>query len=451
MNVLAGIEISDMTLPYSLDAEQAVLGSVLQDSSLMNVVSDKLHSDYFNIQLHKDIFAVFSQMFVSGDKIDIITVIESTLRQGIFQNQDEAKSYLVRLAESAISPSSIETYAGIIEDKYLVRQLMFASKEIFDQASAGASTTQELLDFAEKRIFDIRSDREVSGLRQISSTVALKLDELAELAKNPNSGSVTGLRSSFPRLDSIIYGLNKSDMLVIAARPGMGKTSFAMNIVTGVAKYYKDKKIAIFSLEMSREQLVGRMLSSEARISSDQMRSGELSKEDWKNVGGASDVLMHLPIYIDDKANISIVEMKAKLRRLKNLGLVVIDYLQLMSSPRRDGNRVNEISDITRNVKIMAKELDVPVIILSQLSRAVDARTDKRPLLSDLRESGSIEQDADIVMFLYREGAYDKQSEDQSSAECIVAKNRHGRTDTIGMNWDGQYTKFTDVDYVHAE
>ena len=448
---MAGIEIVDSNLPYSLDAEQAVLGAIIVDSGLISSVTDKLHPEHFHIQRHKDLFAVMSQMFITGQQMDIITIMEHSIRQGVFETQDEARAYLTKLAESTVTTASVESYAAIIEEKYMVRQLMLASKEIYDLATSGQEEPQALLDFAEKKIFDIRSDKEVKGLTLIRPILLDKIKELSALSDDPEGNKMAGLRSGFPSLDKYIFGLNKSDLILIAARPGMGKTSFAMNVATNVAKYYPQKRVCVFSLEMSKEQLVGRMLSSEARISSDQMRTGKISRNEWKSIGEATDVLSQVEMYIDDTANISVGEMKAKLRRMKNLGLVVIDYLQLMTTNRRDGNRVNEISEITRNLKIMAKELNVPVITLSQLSRGPEQRTDKRPMLSDLRESGSIEQDADIVLFLYRNSYYDKTDDRPNSCECIIAKNRHGETNTVGINWDGQFTRFTEADNVHSE
>lgn len=447
---MAAITISDTNLPYSFDAEQAVLGSILLDSSLIAAVSDRLHPEHFHVGLHSDIFSVLSQMFISGQAIDIITVIEYAVRQSVFDNQNDAKAYLVKLMESAISPSSIESYSKIIQDKFMVRQLMYASKEIFDLANAGTEEPQHLLDFAETKIYDIRNDKEISGLKIIKPVVIEKIKQLSELSANPESAGLKGLSTSFSGLDKYIFGLNNSDLILIAARPAMGKTTFAINIAVNVAKRYEGKKIAIFSLEMSREQLVGRIISSEAKITPDQMKTGQISRSDWKNIGEAAELLTRLEVYIDDTANVSIGEMKAKLRRMKNLGVVVIDYLQLMSTGRRDGNRVNEIAEITRNLKIMAKELNIPVILVSQLSRGPESRQDKRPVMADLRESGAIEQDADIVLLLYREAYYNKECENPNASECIISKNRHGETGTVGLNFEGQYSRFMNAEYIHV-
>ena len=448
---MAGLELSELNLPFNLDAEQAVLGSMLVNPDTVHDVVAKLSAAHFKVQLHSDLFSVISGMSISGEDIDIVTVMETAVRKGIFESGDEAKAYLLKLADAAISPSSIESYISIISDKYMVRQLMTVSSEIFELASAGTEETSALLDFAEKKVFDIRDGRDVEGLTHLKTLVTQQLDVLTELSENPESFKGSGLSTSYKNLDNIIFGLNPSDLILIAARPGMGKTSFATNIAANVGKKYPNKTICIFSLEMSKEQIAARILQSEARISSDQMRTGTINDKQWMDIGQAVDVLSQVEIYIDDTASISVGAMKAKLRRMKNLGLVVIDYLQLMSTGRRDGNRVLEISEITRNLKIMAKELNVPVIALSQLSRGPEQRVDKRPMLSDLRDSGSIEQDADIVMFLYRDGYYNKEAQYPNACECIVAKNRHGETGTVPMNWDGQFTRFTGVDFAHGQ
>ena len=447
---MAGIDLTDVNLPYNLDAEQSILGSILADPSLTSEITARLRPEHFKVQLHQELFSVIYQMNIAGQKIDIVTVVENATRQGVFENSTEAKTYLVELANDAISPSMFQDYIKIITDSYMARQLMIISKEIFDLAASGTEEASALLDLAEKKIYDIRDERDLRGLTHIKPLVTQQLETLSELAEDPESAKGSGLRTSYDKLDKVIFGLNPSDFILIAARPGMGKTSFATNIAANVAKNYPAKKICIFSLEMSKEQIAARILQSEARINSDEMRTGQIPDNKWRDIGEAVDVLSQVEIYIDDTANITISEIKSKLRRMKNLGLVIIDYLQLMSTGRRDGNRVAEVTEITRNLKIMAKELNVPVISLSQLTRSPEQRPDKRPMLSDLRDSGSIEQDADIVMFLYRDGYYNKEAEYPNACECIVAKNRHGATDTIPLNWDGQYTRFTGVDFAHG-
>ena len=446
---MAEYDLSGINLPYNLDAEQSVLGAVLIDGESMADIATVLQPEHFHVQLHRDIYAAMLQMFLSGERIDIVTVLEKIMQQGLFETAEQAKEYLAKLTTAVPSISSVGKYADIVSEKYMTRSLIFAAKDIMDTANAGGEDANTLVDYAEQRIFDIRSGSEVKGLTHISGIVLDRinmLNDLARTAQEGNGPAMTGLSTLYKELDKRIHGLNKSDLIILAARPGMGKTSFAMNIATNVGKKYNDKAIAVFSLEMSKEQIVGRMISSEASLSSDQMRTGNIPQEKWKDIGRAADILSRLNIYIDDTAGVNVAGIKSKLRRVKNLGLVVIDYLQLMTSTKNyGGNRVVEISDITRNLKIMAKELNVPVICLSQLARGPEQRPDKRPMLSDLRESGSIEQDADIVMFLYRNAYYDKTDPNVNACECIVAKNRHGETGTVPLGWDGEFTRFTNA------
>lgn len=448
---MAELNISESNLPFNIDAEQIVLGSLIIEPELVTKISDKLTPEHFHVKMHNGIYAVIQKLFVSGQEINIVSVTENCVRQSVFESQDAARTYLFKLTETSVEKSSIESYADILDEKYLMRQLILASKDIFDLASSGTEEPQSMLDYAEKKIYDIRNEKEIKGLVHIGNTVRETLSNLAKIAANPEEANKKGMSSGFPHLDRYIYGLNPSDLILIAARPGMGKTSFAMNIAVNAARIHRDKKVAVFSLEMSREQLVSRLLSSEGRISSDQMKTGKIERSQWRGLTEAAEMLNMIELYIDDTASISNGEMKAKLRRMNNLGLVVIDYLQLMTTGRKDGNRVQEISEITRNLKIMAKELNVPVITLSQLSRGPESRTDKRPMLSDLRESGSIEQDADIVLFLYRDAYYTKSEENATSCECIIAKNRHGETDTVNLRWDGQFTRFSDIEQRYGQ
>ncbi len=452
---MAEYDLSGINLPVNVDAEQSVLGTVLMDGSAMAEIATMLQPEHFHVGMHKDIYAVMLQMFLSGESIDIVTVLDKVMQQGVFETGEQAKEYLVRLTTAVPSISSVAKYAGIVSDKYMLRSLIHASKEIIDAANAGGEDANTLVDLAEQKIYDIRSGSEVKGLTHISGIVLDRINALNELAatySETGEPTMTGLSTLYRELDKRIHGLNRSDLIILAARPGMGKTSFAMNIATNVGKKHPDKAIAVFSLEMSKEQIVGRMISSEAALSSDQMRTGKIEPQKWKDVGRAADILSRLNIYIDDTAGVNVASIKSKLRRVKNLGLVIIDYLQLMSSTKNyGGNRVVEISDITRNLKIMAKELDVPIICLSQLARGPEQRPDKRPLLSDLRESGSIEQDADIVMFLYRNAYYDKTDPNVNACECIVAKNRHGEPGTVNLGWDGEFTRFTNAEVHRIE
>lgn len=452
---MAEYDLSGVNIPYNLDAEQSVLGTVLMDAEAMSELATILQPDHFYVAVNKAVYGVMLNMFITGDRIDVVTVLEACMRQGIFETNEQAKEYLTRIMTAVPSISSVSKYAQIVVDKYMVRSLIFAAKEIIDSANEGAEDANTLIDFAEQKIFDIRSGAEIKGLTHISGIVLDRINALNDLykqAKSSGGASITGLSTLYKELDKRIYGLNKSDLIILAARPGMGKTSFAMNIATNVGKKYPDTAVAVFSLEMSKEQIVSRMISSEASLTSEAMKTGDIPDEKWKDIGRAAEVLSRLNIYIDDTPGITVAGIKAKLRRMKNLGLVVIDYLQLMSSTKNyNGNRVVEISDITRNLKIMAKELNVPVITLSQLARGPEQRPDKRPLLSDLRESGSIEQDADIVMFLYRNAYYDKTDPNVNSCECIVAKNRHGEPGTVPLGWDGEFTRFTNAEFVRQE
>lgn len=452
---MAEYDLSGITIPYNLDAEQSVLGTILMNSEAMNELATILQPDHFYVSLNRGIYGVMLNMFMIGDKIDIVTVLEACMRQGVFETTEQGKEYLTKIMIAVPSISTVTKYAQIIVDKYMVRTLIFASKDIIDAANEGAEDANTLIDFAEQKIFDIRSGAEIKGLTHISGIVLDRINALNDIYKQAKSGggaSITGLSTLYKELDRRIYGLNKSDLIILAARPGMGKTSFAMNIATNVGKKYQDTSVAVFSLEMSKEQIVSRMISSEASLTSDAMKTGVIPDEKWKDIGRAAEVLSRLNIYIDDTAGITVAAIKAKLRRMKNLGLVIIDYLQLMSSGKNfNGNRVVEISDITRNLKIMAKELNVPIITLSQLARGTEQRPDKRPLLSDLRESGSIEQDADIVMFLYRNAYYDKTDPNVNACECIVAKNRHGEPGTVPLGWDGEFTRFTNAEFVRQE
>lgn len=448
---MAEYDLSGINLPYSLDAEQSVLGAVLMDSNALNEVSDTLQPEHFHITLNRQIYEVLIQMGLSSSQIDVVTVLDACMRQGVFETAEQAKEYLTRLMTAVPSISSVGKYAKIVTEKYLLRSLIFAAKEIIDAANEGAEDAETLVDFAEQKIFDIRSGQDRSELTHISGIVFERVNELNQMAKaaaaNNGNPVMTGLETMFKELDRRIFGLNKSDLIIIAARPGMGKTSFAMNIATNVAKKYRDKDVCVFNLEMSKEQIVSRMLSSESMLSSEALKTGRVPPNKWDDIMLSADILSQLPIYIDDTPGCNVVSMKSKLRRRKNLGTVIIDYLQLMTSVNNyHGNRVAEISEITRNLKVMAKELNVPIIALSQLARGPEQRPDKRPMLSDLRDSGSIEQDADIVMFLYRNAYYDKTDPNPNVAECIVAKNRHGETGTVYLGWNGEFTKFSSVE-----
>ena len=439
-----------LRLPYSPEAEQAVLGAILMESDVLPRVTEILpSSEYFYIANHRMTYAVMLRLFTEGRPVDFITVLEELKRDPSF-DEASGKTYLVQMAQSCPAISNIESYAHLVRDKYDVRALITAANEIIEDSSDGEIEPQMLIDSAEQKIYDIRRGKDIQGLQRLDEVLFQTFDRLDMLSRDDDS--VRPVSTGIGELDSVITGLNRSDLILLAARPGMGKTSFALNIARNVAA--AKKTVAFFSLEMTKEQLASRLLSSEALVGGTKLRTGRLAPEEWKRLIGAGDVLKNVDLYLDDTPGITVPEIKAKLRRLRGIDLVVIDYLQLMSTGRRNDNRVQEISEITRNLKILAKEINVPVICLSQLSRASEQRQDHRPQLSDLRDSGSIEQDADIVLFLYREGYYDREkgaetvnaAVDQNSAECIVAKNRHGETTKVQLHWQGEFMRFMGVE-----
>ncbi len=441
-----------LNMPYSPEAEQAVLGAIILDSTVFDKVLDYIKSpEFFYVALHKLIFAQMQEMINFGAAIDFVTLLER-LKQNKAFDEATGKTYLMDLVNNCPSISNAEAYAKVIADKYNIRRLITASREIIDDASAGDDDPAILIDSAEQKIFDIRKGNERTGLERINSVILQTFDRLDAL-NSATDDSMKPIPTGIGDLDRMITGLNRSDLILLAARPGMGKTSFALNIARNAACKSK-KTVAFFSLEMSKEQLASRLLSTEALISGTKLRTGKLTDEEWERLVPASDVLSKAELYLDDTPGITITEMKSRLRRLRNIDLVVIDYLQLMGSGKRIDNRVQEISEITRNLKILAKEMNVPVITLSQLSRASEQRTDHRPQLSDLRDSGSIEQDADIVLFLYREGYYSEKSAeaaaaptaDMNSGECIVAKNRHGEANAVKLHWQGEFMRFTGLE-----
>lgn len=443
MDFLSGEQIGQ--LPVNLEAEQTVLGGILIDAKkALPIVIERVKADFFYSEQHKAIFAIVQRMFTSGKNVDILTVSDEAQKMGVFETEAMARTYLKSMAESVPSVSNIESYCDIIEEKYYLRALIVAAREIIDNAQNSSNDAKNLLDSAEQKIYDIRKGKDAEGLIRIEDVIIDSYQHLQQISGD-DKDKYLGTKTGYSGLDNITGGLNKSDLIVVAARPGMGKSAFALNIATNMCKR-SDKEVAIFSLEMGKEQMVTRMLSSESLVSNGVLRSGNISVEEWNKLAEGAAALSEMPIYIDDTAGVTVPQMKAKLRRMRNLGLVIIDYLQLMESANKHTNRVTEVSEITRQLKLMAKELNVPVICLSQLARGPENRQDHRPLLADLRESGSIEQDADIVMFLYRDSYYNEEAENQSEAECIVSKNRHGETGTVKLAWLGEYTLFRSLD-----
>ncbi|MBR4035913.1 MAG: replicative DNA helicase [Oscillospiraceae bacterium] len=443
--------------PFSIEAEQAVLGAAIIDPELVSAIVEQVRAEYFYVKQNRLIFNEILTLFMANTPSDFVTVVDAVLSAKIFSDENEAKVYLSQLADTVPSLSNILYYAKILKDKYMIRSLMDTAGEIIRRTQDSADADL-LLESAEQKIYALRQGKDTQSLKHISDAAAKSFDRLRKLS-GKDKEKYQGIPTGFRFLDDKLGKMGRSDLVILAARPGMGKTSFALNIASNIASQQK-LPVAIFSLEMSNEQLTERILSSRAGISSNSLRTGDIQIAEWDIITNAIGQIADYPIYMDDTPNITVSDMKAKIRRLNqnpetpNVGVVIVDYIQLMSTGKRSDNRVQEISEITRNLKIMAKELDVPIIALSQLSRSAEKGSgrDGRPQLSDLRDSGSIEQDADVVLFLYRDAYYNKSEDaDQTMAECIIAKNRHGESGTIPLSWDGAHTRFYDVDFTHSD
>ena len=436
--------------PYSLEAEQAVLGSILIDSRCLPDVIEKVSPKDFYLQQNREIFETVYTMFNFSETVDPVTVLDKMRELGVFH--DNSRDYILQLMEITPTAANAVRYAGIVKEKAMLRALGDASTDISKMVQEQVGTTGEILEAAEKKIYNIRKGETGDSLEHIGVTLHKVFDRLKVLSQSDSA--IPGLSTGMVDLDKKINGLNNSDLLLVAARPAMGKSAFSLNIALNVAKK-TNKTVAMFNLEMSREQLAMRLLAIESFVDGQKMATGKLSEDEWNRLSMAAVSLSQTDIRIDDNPSITVAEMNAKCRRVENLGLVVIDYLQLMNGSgygKGGDSRVNVVSEISRSLKIMAKELNVPVICLSQLSRGPESRTDKRPMLSDLRESGAIEQDADEVMFLYRDEYYHPDdSEEKGIAECIVQKNRHGETGTVKLQWIPQYQTFADREWKHAE
>ena len=438
-------DFEHINMPYSLDAEQTILGAILIDADSLGTVLEYLKPECFYIEQHRSLFTIITSMAASGQPVDAVTILDKAVNTHVFKTPEEGRNYLANLAELVPTTANLESYCKIVANKYYIRSLAETAQKVLSDIRNGETNAQMLLDNAEQQIFSIRQGKDISGLTPIREVVADAYTQIGRLA-GPDREKYKGMGTGFTYLDGLISGLNKSDLILIAARPAMGKTAFALNLAQHVAKTHSDKTVCIFSLEMPKAQLAARLLSSSAQVDSHKLRTGRLSGDDWLRLAAGASYLSSMPIYIDDTASITVPQIKAKLRRVKNLGLVVIDYLGLVQSTLKTENKVQVVAEITRQLKIMAKELDVPVVVLSQLSRGPESRTDKRPMLSDLRDSGSIEQDADIVLFLYRDAYYNRESKTPNVAECIVAKNRHGECGTANLIWDGQFTRFSSME-----
>ncbi len=433
-------------LPHSVEAEHAVLGSMLIDPRCVPEVIDKLRPEDFYLRQNKEIYETIYTMFNYSLTIDPVTVLEN-MKQNGYYDENQSRGYILQLMDTTPTAANVGEYIEILKDKTLLRQVAEAASGLTAMIQEGTATGQDILEAAEQRIYSIRQGRAARGLTPISQILIDVYDRLEELAASDQA--IPGLSTGLRDLDRAISGLNKSDLILLAARPGMGKTSMALNILLDAGKK-SGKKVAFFSLEMSREQLALRLISSECFVDNKKLVTGKLADEDWESVAAAADSLNRSAILIDDDSGVTVADILAKCRRVEDLGLIVIDYLQLMQSAggktRGGDNRQQIVSDISRSLKIMAKDLNVPVLCLSQLSRANESRQDKRPMLSDLRESGAIEQDADIVLFLYREGYYNKETDNPNLSECIIAKNRHGETGTVELQWTPEFTTFSDIE-----
>ena len=431
--------------PHDIEAEQAVIGSMLTDQEAVYAAIERLKPEDFYREDNKQIYTAILNIYNKAEPIDIITLKAELLSMGKLDAVGGLE-YIVELPEKVPTTANVDRYIKIVEEKSLLRNLIRAANEILSSGYAQEDDVENIVDHAEKKIFDVMQKKSQKGYTTIKDVLVESFTKLEELYNQKEH--ITGVPTGFAELDKKTAGLHGSELILIAARPAMGKSAFALNIGSYAATR-ANVPVAIFSLEMSKEQVGNRILCSEALVDSNNVRTGELNDEELGKLAETSGELSQAPIYIDDTPGISVMEIRAKCRKLKlekNIGLVIIDYLQLIQGSGKTSSREQEIAEISRSLKILAKEIEVPVIALSQLSRAVEARPDHRPMLSDLRESGSIEQDADIVMFLYRDDYYNEDSEKKNIAEVIIAKQRAGSTGTVELAWLGKYTKFANLE-----
>ncbi|KPU42897.1 replicative DNA helicase [Oxobacter pfennigii] len=431
--------------PNNMEAEQSVIGAMLLDKNAISSAAEILRGEDFYKEAHGRIFDTIIELYNRDEPVDLVTLVESLRTKGIL-DAIGGLTYLSNLAASVPTTANIKYYAKIVEEKSTLRNLIKTSSELMDKCYSENDEVPAILESAEKAIFDISQKAMEHDFEPISKVLERSFDNIEKLYKS--KGELTGVPTGFVDLDRKTSGMQKGDMILVAARPSMGKTAFAINIGQYAATRHP-YSVAIFSLEMSKEQLVQRMLCSEANIDMLKLRTGNLEDEDWAKLARSAGPLASAKIFIDDSPGISITEMRSKCRRLKiehGLDLIIIDYLQLMQGKGKTENRQQEVSEISRSLKALAKEMESPVIALSQLSRAPEARADHRPMLSDLRESGSIEQDADVVCFLYRDEYYNKETDKKNIAEVIIAKQRNGPTGTVELFFNGQYTKFSSLD-----
>ncbi len=437
--------MAERIAPHNEEAERSVLGAVMLNREVLFDVLEEVEADDFYNSAHKEIFNAINQLYRESKAVDVLTVSEELKRRGVLQMVG-GRAYVAQLTLDVPSTINAVEYAKIVSEKATLRKMILASEDITDKGYRAEMDAKDILDYAEKSIFSIAERNQKNDYTDVQSVLLTNIQEIDEAAKN--QGKVLGTPTGFKALDDKLNGLQKSNLIIIAARPAMGKTAFALNIAQQSA-VKEGSVVMIFDLEMSKEQLGQRLLASQARVEATKLQRGSLDKKDWDRVNLALDEMQKAQIFIDDTPGISLIEIRNKCRRLKaerGLDLIVIDYLQLMTSPERSDNRQVEISAISRNLKLLAREMDCPVIALSQLSRAPEQRPDHRPNLSDLRESGAIEQDADVVIFLYRDDYYNKEnSEKPGVCEINIAKNRSGPTDVVELTWVARYTKFSDM------
>ena len=441
-----GEELASRKMPCSLSAERALLGSILIDPNSIHEVAATIGADDFYVQEHKQIYLAMRELFDASQEIDPVTLIDTLVHKGVYEKAG-GESYVRALLDTTPSAMNIADYARIVKEESTRRRIIEVCAEISEMTYGEQEAVHQVLDLAQSRFTEIAQGRDSRNFRHIREVLRDMLENLHLLQTDKDAAK--GTPTGFGGVDRLLVGMGKSDLVLVGARPGMGKTAFALNVATNVA-LSSGKKVCIFSLEMGAEQLATRMIASEALVDSYSLRSGQLTMEDWKKIADASSRLCATDILIDDTAGITVTAMKAKLRSLENVGLVVIDYLGLMESEQRYDNRALEVGAISRGLKLMAKDLQVPILCCAQLSRGPESRNDKRPQLSDLRDSGAIEQDADVVMFLYRDDYYnasrDPNQTEGEIAEVIVQKNRHGSTGNVKMGWLKTYTKFRSID-----
>ncbi len=445
-------------LPYSIEAEQAVLGSILIDPACMQIVIEYVKSDYFYLPQHRAIFSAMVSIDTLNGQIDPLIILEALKKDNVYDDAG-GKQYLFQLAEIVPSTSNVEAYAKIVREQYYIRTLINTSREIISEASSATDSADTLIDSAEQKIYDIRQGKSSSGPSKLSDIIINEVYDKLQKLSGEDRDLYKGYPTGFSDLDKVINGLNKSDLILIGARPAMGKTTFALNLARNVAVLGK-RKVLMFSLEMTKEQLAQRVLATEARVESTKMRSGELTPDEWARIGTATSMLADCQLYFDDTSGITVQEMKSRIRREKNVDIVIIDYLGLISSVGRAENRVQEISQITRSLKLMAKDLAIPVVVCAQLNRGPANNRGAgghRPQMSDLRESGSIEQDADIILMLHRPEYYGETPEEgeeerrADQTDLIIAKNRHGPTTDISLVFNKDYTLFTSMEKIRND